>query len=406
MTGASAARESEPVHAPISAMPDAQPRTDAAAPRVRLRTLAVRDFRNLAHLDLALPAEGLVVIGENGQGKTNLLEAIYYLEILRSVRGARDQDLVRFGAAGFHVSATMDDAPHEEIGVGFERSGKRKRVRVDGAEVARLSDALGALPSVMFSPADVQLVAGAPSERRRYLDVMLAVTSRRYLVALQRYRAALAHRNAALRDVARSGRGEARVTVWDPALAEHGAVLWSERVRWVERMAPRFAELCRAIGERGEVRMRYATALEPAGDPVQALLRALEEKRPLDLRRGVTHAGPQRDDLELTLDGHALRDFGSAGQQRTAAITLRMLEATTLRERYGTEPLLLLDDPFAELDLRRSARVLDLLEAAGLGQTVLTVPRESDIPSDLRSLDKWRIAGGTLSPWSQGADGR
>jgi DNA replication and repair protein RecF len=128
-----------------------------------------------------------------------------------------------------------------------------------------------------------------------------------------------------------------------------------------------------------------------------ALAHALEGKRALDLRRGLTHAGPHRDDLALTLDGRELRAFGSAGQQRTAAIALRLLEGETLRERLGAAPLLLLDDPFAELDARRSARILELLAAQGLGQTLLTVPRENDIPPALTQLARWRIADGVIS---------
>jgi len=286
--------------------------------------------------------------------------------------------------------------------VGFERAGKRKRARRDGSEPARLSDALGGLPSVIFSPGDVQLVSGAPSERRRYLDVTLALTSRRYLAALQSYRGALARRNAALRDAARLGAGDARVSVWEPALAEHGAVLWAERVAWVERAAPEFARLCAAIGERGPARMRYASALSaPDGAELAArrevLARALREKRPLDLKRGVTHAGPHRDDLELALEGRDLRLFGSAGQQRTAAIGLRILEAATLRDASGAAPLFLLDDPFAELDARRAHRILELLSSAGLGQTLLTVPRAGDIPPELTRLERWAIREGVLS---------
>src|SRR6478672_5392100 len=232
------------------------------AARVVLTTLALRDFRNLARLDLQFPDAGAVVIGENGQGKTNLLEAIYYLHLLRSVRGARDVDIVRFGAAGFHIAARTGGGKYHELSAGFERQGRRKRVKVDGAEPARLSDALGALPCVLFSPADVDLVAGAPSSRRRYLDILLALSSRPYLAALQRYRAALAQRNAALRDALRNtgARAEQRVAVWEAPLAEHGAVLWRERVRWTERAAERFAELCAAIGEQAPVEMRYATA--------------------------------------------------------------------------------------------------------------------------------------------------
>ena len=373
---------------------------------MRLARLAVRDFRNLGRVDLELPPEGMVVVGENGHGKTNLLEAVYYLQLLRSARGARDQDLVRFGEPGFHVSAEAESTSGaRNIGAGFERASKRKRVKLDGVEVSRLSDALGALPSVLCSPRDAALVAGAPSERRRYLDVTLALSSRSYLAALQAYRGALARRNAALRDANRTARDEQRVAVWEPALAEHGARIWTSRVQWVAAMRDRYAELCAAIGERGDARLRYASALESKGDAVEAALAAaLEAKRALDIRRGITHAGPHRDDLELTLTepGGApreLRAFGSAGQQRTAAIALRVLERETLRQRRDSSPLLLLDDPFAELDARRSTRMLELLAGEGAGQTILAVPRESDIPPGLTRLARWRVEHGVLTPW-------
>ena len=373
---------------------------------VILRSLSVRDFRNLARLDLAFPTAGVAIVGENGQGKSNLLEAVYYLHLLRSVRGARDADVVRFGAPGFHVAARTEGGRHHELSAGFERQGRRKRVKVDGAEPARLSDGLGALPCVLFSPADVELVAGAPSARRRYLDILLALSSRPYLAALQRYRHALAQRNAALRDALRGGSSQAeqRVAVWEAPLAEHGAVLWSERVEWARAAGARFGAMCTAIGERAPVGLRYATGLEPAGpsvaDAAAAIADGLAAKRGLDIRRGLTHVGPHRDDLALTLDGRELRAFGSAGQQRTAAIALRLLEGETLRERLGAAPLLLLDDPFAELDVRRSARILELLGERGMGQTLLTVPRESDIPPALTQLVRWSIADGQVGEGS------
>jgi DNA replication and repair protein RecF len=377
---------------------------------VVLRSLALRDFRNLTRLDLTFPAAGVVVVGENGQGKSNLLEAVYYLHLLRSVRNARDVDVVSFGAAGFHVSARTDGGAHRELSAGFDRAARRKRVKLDGAEPQRLSDALGALPCVFFSPADVDLVAGAPTARRRYLDIMLALSSRPYLGALQRYRHALAQRNAALRDANRhSSRAEQRIAVWESPLAEHGALLWRERVAWTTLAAERFSTTCAAIGEQAAVTMRYATSLEPASHDASAvasaIAAALERKRGLDIRRGLTHAGPHRDDLALTLDARELRAFGSAGQQRTAAIALRLLEGETLRERLGAAPILLLDDPFAELDARRAGRILELLEAQGMGQTLLTVPRESDIPPALTQLARWRIAGGVVDEGGRGVRG-
>jgi len=373
-----------------------------AAARVWLRNVSIRDFRNLGRLDLTLPPDGIAVIGDNGQGKTNLLEAIYYLQLLRSMRGARDNDLTAFGAAGFHVAADVAGAERREIGVGYERQTKRKRVLLDGAEPTRLSEALGALPSVVVAPSDVQLVAGGPAERRRFLDVVLSLSSRRYLSALQRYRGALLRRNAALRELSRTGRHPSTVDVWEPALAEYGAVLWTERAAWVAASAPEFTRLCTAIGESGEARMRYVATLGEECAPDEQLRRALAAQRPNDIRRGLTHAGPHRDDLELTLGGRELRLFGSGGQQRTAAIALRMLEAATLRARFGAEPLLLLDDPFAELDARRSSRILEILRDAGLGQTVLAVPRSSDIPPELTRLERWRVSAGELSPSAHG----
>jgi len=367
----------------------------------RLKRLAVRDFRNLSRVELEPPSEGFVVIGENGQGKTNLLESIYYLQILRSARGARDQDLVRFGADGFHIAATVETFGAHDVGVGFERAGKRKRVRIDGVIPERMSQALGALPAVMFSPADVDLVIGPPNSRRRLLDIMLALTTRGYLEALQHYRAALARRNAALREAARSGRqSTSSVAVWEPALAQHGAVIWRERRAWVAQVENDVERLCTEIGESGRVRVAYASSIPLTDDPVAQLAVSLEAKRSSDLARGLTHAGPHRDDLNITLDGRDLRTFGSAGQQRTAAIALRMLEASTFRQRMGRAPVFLLDDPFAELDARRSSRILSLLERAGLGQTILAVPRETDIPRELTRLERLRVAGGEVSWFS------
>jgi DNA replication and repair protein RecF len=243
--------------------------------RARVDRVVLRDFRNLASTDIALPPDGLALVGENGHGKTNFLEAIYYLQILRSFRGARDIDLVRFGEPGFHIAAALGDVPARHVAVGFQRQSKRKKATVDGAEPLRLADAIGAFPAVILSPADAELVAGAPSERRRFLDVMLSLTSRPYLVALQRYRAALARRNAALREVVTARVGGA-IDVWEPALAQAGAVLWRARRAWVRTHAGTFAALCAGIGEQGVSALRYVSPLDcEDADVEQELLEAL-----------------------------------------------------------------------------------------------------------------------------------
>lgn len=370
-----------------------------ADPRARIVSLSLRDFRNFERLELELPAPGLVVIGDNGHGKTNLLESAYYLSLLRSVRGARDTDVTRFGADGFFIDAHLCVPDAHELSIGFERAGRRKRVRKDGAVLERLSDGLGTLPAVMFSPSDVGLVSGAPSERRRFLDIMLALSSRGYLHALQQYRAALDRRNAALRDAARHGSGAtSAIEVWEPPLAEFGARLVRTRRVWVSQVAERFAERCAAIGERVASALSYECSVDANAESLeQALADAIASRRASDLRLGLTQTGPHRDDLVMLLGGHALRAFGSAGQQRTAAITLRTLEAETLKASSGASPVFLLDDPFAELDADRAARVLELLRDVGLGQTVLAVPRDSDIPKALSDLPRCRLANGSIS---------
>jgi DNA replication and repair protein RecF len=283
--------------------------------------------------------------------------------------------------------------------VGFERATRRKRFRVDGVVVPRQTDAVGSVPSVMFSPADVALIAGEPSVRRRYIDVVLALTSRSYLRSLMLYRGALMRRNAVLRDVQRTGSSradESLVAAWEPALAEHGAALTAARRQWIADIAARFTTLCDAFGESQAAALRYAASFEDDG--VDAAMRALEERRAGDMRRGATHVGPHRDSLGILIDGRELRGFGSAGQQRTASIALRVIEAETYRERAGAAPLFLLDDPFAALDATRAHRILELLSAAGPGQTILAVPRAADIPAEFVGLERMSVRDGSVTP--------
>lgn len=400
---------------------------DRAAAReardVSLISLGARQFRNLARVELQLPPEGVAIVGDNGHGKTNLLEAIAYFAVMRSVRGVRDRDLLRFGEKAFSLSAVAEGAAatlgagEVRITVGFESgpSGARKQVSVDGVHVSRLADAFGAIPSVVIAPRDVALVAGAPGERRRYLDVLLAMTDRRYLAALQRYRAALVRRNATLRRAAmrsdtRRDPGD-EIAVWDGALAESGATIRAARAEWLHANAARIAACCAAIGERERVSVRYAARPEipseaqgPGHEDVlrEQLTHALTEDRARDVRRQLTHAGPHRDDLAISLGGHALRLVGSAGQQRTVAIALRLAARQTIRDASGRLPIMLLDDPFAELDATRTSRILDLLrgtigEGHGLGQLVIAIPRVAELPAELAPLRRLTIRDGVLS---------
>jgi DNA replication and repair protein RecF len=369
----------------------------ASTAAIRLRSLVLRDFRNFTAADLEFPPEGVVIVGDNGQGKTNLLEAIAYLGTLRSMRNARDRDLVRHGAAAMHVRGHVEDGTPRTIAIGVERSSGRKRITVDGVEFRRQVDALGVLPSVAWSPADVSLVCGGPAERRRYLDVMLALSSPGYVTSLRKYRAALERRNASVRDAMRRHRGEDAVHVWEPALAEHGAALIAARREWIAGHADEFSRLVEAIGERIPMSVSYECDVDGTDDVRANLAVRLERGRARDLVTGATGCGPHRDDLCIQLDGRDARTFASAGQQRTAAIVLRLLEARTLRRTGHGHPVLLLDDPFAELDMSRVACTLALLMQEDVGQVMLAVPREDEIPATFERLARWRVTGGAIS---------
>ena len=354
---------------------------------MRLTQLTIRNFRNLASLDVELPPEGVVLLGENGHGKTNFLEAIYYLVLFRSLRRAKDRQLVRFGQEGFFVAGSAG----RRVTAGYQIAGRRKKVTVDGAEPKKLSDAVGNITAVTFAPADRSIVAGGPAGRRRYLDVLLSLSEPGYLTHLAAMRNALKQRNAALR----RRRGD-EATAFDGPFAQAAAHVGEARRRWTLRWRDRYSELCGALGETGEPDLQYHERHRE--DEVDAfhLERALGATLDRDLRRGMTTVGPHRDDLVLTLDEHDLRTYGSAGQQRTAAIALRLLEAEALKETTDAPPIALYDDVFAELDAGRQAKLLGLIRETLPGQAIVAAPRESEVPGELLDRDRWRMARGIL----------
>lgn len=371
--------------------------------------LRLRNFRNFEELRLALPPGGAAIIGDNGSGKTNLVEAVYYLEIFRSFRGAADEQLVRFGEDAFFIRGCFHDASGRpiEVTAAYEPRSRTKRVTVDGVEPSRLGDALGRLGAVVFSPSDVHIVAGGPGERRRFLDIVLSLNLPGYLDALQRYRHVLRQRNAMLRAQVAGVVLEA----FDEGMIQAGTRLIAGRASWVEEHSPRFAALFRDISDGLSAGLRYHSDVPLAAGRGEAEVRQAFRERlarvaPRERERGVTLAGPHRDDLGMVLEsgehGVDLRQYGSGGQLRTGAIALRMVEADTIEAARGCRPLLLLDDVFAELDPGRSRRIIRLFREHSHGQVLLTAPKETDVDlgplagSSSHDVARWRIAHGRI----------
>ncbi|UCD24416.1 MAG: DNA replication and repair protein RecF [Gemmatimonadota bacterium] len=354
---------------------------------MELSSLTIRNFRNLASVDVAIPSTGVVVIGDNGQGKTNLLEAIYYLVLFRSLRGAKDRELVRFGDAGFFVAGEATP----RVTAGYEIHHRHKKVTVDGTEVKKLSSAVGVVVAVALSPADRALVEGGPSGRRRYLDVLLSLSDPHYLAALAELRAAMKQRNAALK---RGNVPEAQA--FDRPVAAAAATVAKTRHRWALEWLHRYGELCTSLGESSEPGMTYSSRHWTPDGGADLVAENLKLRIERDLRRGTTTVGPHRDDLLLTLGERETRRFGSAGQQRTAAIALRLLEASALSLSHDTAPIALFDDVFAELDEDRQERLLLMIKESLPGQAIITAPRDAEVPRVLFERPRWRMTGGKI----------
>lgn len=378
----------------------------ARDPAPHLGRISLRNYRNFERLDCELPGPGVVIVGPNGSGKTNLLEAIYYLEVFRSFRGAKDAELVRFDESVFRIEASLEGADARSVAAAYDRRGRRKKVELEGRELDRLSDGIGKVGAALFRLEDAEIVRGGPGERRRFLDVVLSLTEPGYLAALQRYRAVLSQRNEALK----AGAGPSAVGAWTEGLVAAGGRVLAARARWVREGEPAFRSYHSQISGGGDAGMTYASSVRsrsgPDGGPgrreawADRFREALEASADRERRRGVTVVGPHRDDVRfVTRDGdevRELRTFGSSGQQRTAALALRLVEADGLRARLEREPIYLLDDIFAELDESRSRRVLELLEEGRSGQVIITAPKASELELRGGALERWRIRNGRI----------
>jgi DNA replication and repair protein RecF len=352
---------------------------------VRLRRITVRGYRNLADLEREAPARGVAILGANAQGKTNLLEAIYYPVLFRSFRGSPDQQVGGNGG-GFHVDLEVDGAENRRITATY--LGRKKRITLDGEVIERLTDAVGAWIAVAFLPSDLGLASGPAAERRLYLDRLLSLSSRNYLKALGRYRAALAQRNSALRQGA-----TAMARAFDATLAEAGSELVRGRLGWVSQAARQFAAEFDCMGEREPARLLYQGSSE-LGEALSWKW-ALDVSLPEDLARGMTTIGPHRHDLVMEIGGRRVREFGSTGQQRSAAVALKLIEIDTLRQSRKTEPALLLDDVFAELDRERQTRLALRLMGPDDRQVFVSSPRPDELPENLE-LPVWTVEAGRI----------
>lgn len=376
---------------------------------VHVAHLSLHDFRSYASIDLALEAGVTAFVGSNGQGKTNLVEAVDYLSRLSSHRVATDAPLVRAGAEQAVVrAAVVRDGRTAVLEVELN-PGRANRARINRSPLPRVRELAGIVRTVVFSPEDLALVKGDPGQRRRFLDDLLVLRTPRYAGLIADYERVLKQRNTLLKTLyaARGGARDAALAtldVWDDHLVSSGAELLRARRALAADLAPYLAKAYEAVARgatRDDARLEYSSAVPPGSDPGEdaASFRAqLASRRDDEIGRGVTLVGPHRDDLLLTIgpgdaDRLPVRGYASHGESWSFALALRLAAYDLLRSD-GDDPILILDDVFAELDVARREQLATLV--AGAEQVLVTAAVEADVPPQLQGA-VFRVAAGEVT---------
>ena len=393
--------------------------------------LSLTNFRNFARLDVDIPRGPILLLGENAQGKTSLLEAIYFLATFTSFHASHDRQLINFLIANDRLAVArivMDFVRQEkshqlEVRIiqetnGFNGSPRlRKEVLLDGVKY-RIGEVIGRFNAVLFLPQMLSVIEGAPEERRRYINLALAQTLPRYASALMDYSRALSQRNALLKQINDYGGGVDQLAFWDEQLASSGGVLIYYRIQAIQELERIAARVHHELTRGGEVlRIAYQPAYDPLPQPPgqyalpldapisragmsleqiqQGFKEGLEVLHSEEVARGVTTIGPHRDEIRFLENGVDLGTYGSRGQVRTAMLALKLAESAWMKERTGSSPVLLLDEVLAELDTFRRADLLDRLE---INEQTLLTTTDLDLfdPEFVRAATLWRIKGGRL----------
>ncbi|MCK5526127.1 MAG: DNA replication/repair protein RecF, partial [Candidatus Latescibacteria bacterium] len=362
-----------------------------------LSTLDLHHFRNYVRERLVFSPKGVLIRGGNAQGKSNLLEAIYFLSLGKSSRGAAEADVASYDQRGFGVRGEFSgDKGSFSIFVEYDAV-RGKRIVIDGQALPRASLLVGRFPSVLFSPEDVDLILRFPVGRRRILDALLSQESREYLSDLLRYRRVLTQRNRLLKRITRVGAEADRLLgPWDEELAACGARIVRRRMEMIEKLRDDFVPFYRKLasgGEEASFTYEHTVSFDREDHDAQCFMEALARKRSGEIRMGYTLSGPHRDDVRICVNGRDLQRFGSQGQLKSVLLAWKLAEVVFLKRASKQWPALLLDDVFSELDRRRCLVLLELLSE--FGQVFLTAAREEDLPLSEMGFDEVVIEKGT-----------
>ncbi|MDR0405492.1 MAG: DNA replication/repair protein RecF [Clostridiales bacterium] len=337
--------------------------------------IQLNDFRNYKDGYAAFSQGVNVIYGGNARGKTNILEAVYLLSSARSHRLSRENEMIRFGEKTARITAKFHSRGRDNIGEMTLFPDKKKQIKINRVPIGKTSGLMGFLNTVMFCPEDLRLVKGSPRERRRMMDLGICQLSKKYFHALSQYVKVLEQRNRLLKE----NPGSQSLWVWDEKLVQYGVEVMLHRKRYLATLGGEARNVHGGIcGERLDVAYRCGAAIGDFDDREAAarqFLADLERCHGREQRFGMSLSGPHRDDFSIVIDDREARLYGSQGQQRTAALSLKMAEVSLLRDGTGETPVLLLDDVMSELDLSRQSYILNHI---GGVQVIITCTAEPD----------------------------
>lgn len=357
------------------------------------------NFRNYINLDIRLNKKLNIFLGPNAQGKTNLLESIYICSTGKSYRTGRDRELINIdkNVAYIGLKAIKDDFD-KYIEVKFEKD-KNKRVRINKIETDKLSELVGQINVVIFSPEDLNLVKGGPSERRVFLDTEISQIRPRYKHNLSKYNKVLFQRNNLLKRARYNSDCLKTIEVWNAQLVDLGVQIILDRKKFVSRLSSLSTQIHKKLTESNEeLSVKYLSSFKVEEEKLEALKESfnsmLESDLNKDVEKGTTGVGPHKDDIEILINNMSCRTYGSQGQQRTAALSLKLAEVDLIREEIGEYPILLLDDVLSELDIDRRKSLVRTFKDI---QTIITSTDDIEIEEiDSESKTVFTINNGRI----------
>lgn len=350
---------------------------------MQIEKLSMRNYRNYNSQVVEFDSGLNIIVGSNAQGKTNILEAIFFLVLGKSFKTSKEKEVIKWNEENSYIQGDFKrkyrDVKIEEY---FDKKSK-KSIKIDGIAIKRIGELLGQVNAVFFSPDELKLIKDSPEERRRFLNIAISQTNKRYFYLLGRYEKILANRNKLLKTSKDIEVLKDTIDIWDRSLCEISEKIAHERKIFIEELAP-LAKMAHNYisGGKEELEIVYYT-MDIKEDYYKTMLKTLQKNLLKDFKLGYTSIGVHRDDLDIYLNGVEVKNFGSQGQQRTTSLSLKLAELEIIKNRTGEYPILLLDDVFSELDSERRKKLLNFTSKT---QTILTCTECDDINKDCKII--------------------